>query len=57
MVDWKKGAEGKSYDELEAYHRATKDALIVAKDIANFIAKNNIEPSTVTCIGHSLGQF
>lgn len=54
MVDWKEGAAFSISFDIN-YDEATENTRIVGKSIAEYIKSNNIDPKTVTCIGHSLG--
>lgn len=57
LVDWKEGAKSSNnfFLKVVRYLQAIVNLKSVAKDVSNFIKINMIDPSTVTCIGHSLG--
>lgn len=55
MVDWKDGAWAPTDIDLIWYSRAASNIKKVSAGIVEFIRSNEIDPTRVTCIGHSLG--
>lgn len=59
LVDWSEGAAGpgtQNVDVIESFYlQAISNLPSLAQNISAFILNNNIDPNTVTCVGHSLG--
>lgn len=59
LVDWSEGAAGpdtQNVDVIESFYlQAISNLPSLAQNISTFILNNNIDPNTVTCVGHSLG--